>query len=236
MTSRKTLVTLSLLTLFCVAAAPLHAQNFLDLYDFNCNTGGCDPSDYSGLAQGTDGNLYGTDVGADSQTEIFMVTPSGTHTDLLALGDVLSPVTSGLTLASDGNFYGTTCGGGTSNAGTVFRFTPPSSLTTLHNFNITDGYCPSSPPIQGKDGNLYGVTAAGTTYRVKVPAGTFTQLSNNAPYRVNARLLLASDGNFYGTTEFGGTFNDGTVFSHDHNWLDHDLHVRVQRPDRPLTN
>jgi uncharacterized repeat protein (TIGR03803 family) len=117
-----------------------------------------------------------------------------------------------LTLASDRNFYGTTQIAGTLTYGTLFRFTPPGSLTVLHNFDNTDGEFPQVPPTQAKDGNLYGVTGSGTTYRVTLPSGTFKQLPNNAPGNAFGPLLLALDGYLYGTTSAGGTFNMGTIF------------------------
>src|SRR5271165_6217841 len=69
----------------------------------------------------------------------------------------------GLVLASDGNFYGTTCYGGANNncalgCGTVFRITPQGTLTTLHNFNGSDGGYPRAGLVQGIDLNLYGTT------------------------------------------------------------------------------
>jgi len=117
-----------------------------------------------------------------------------------------------LTLASDESFYGAAAFGGTFNCGTVFRFTPPSTLTVLHDFNCgSDGQYPLVPPIQGADGNLYGVTNSGTVYSIALANGSYTALSQ-APFNVWAPLFLASDGNLYGTSAFGGDFNLGTVF------------------------
>jgi uncharacterized repeat protein (TIGR03803 family) len=202
--------------LMAFAAAPLRSQTYQDLYDFNCNTGGCDPFDSGQLTQGADGNLYGTteDGGSNGFGTIFMVTPSGAYTDLWQFDGTngASPI-AGLTLASDGNFYGTTASGG-KGYGTVFRFTPPASFTVLHVFNYTDGDTPESAPVEAKDGNLYGATYSGTTYRIKLPAGTFKQLPNNTPGFTVDPLLLASDGNLYGTTFNGGPGGSGpgTVF------------------------
>ena len=198
-------------------AAPLHAQfTYWDRYDFTCDAGlGCAPNDFAQLAQGLDGNLYGTTFsgGTHAFGTIFTVTPLGAYTDLWEFDGVTgeNPM-GGLTLASDGNFYGTANFGGTFNCGTVFRFTPPSTLTVLHAFNCSsDGQYPAVPPVQGADGNLYGVTNSGTVYSVALANGTFTALSQ-APTNVFAPLFLASDGNLYGTSAFGGDFNLGTVF------------------------
>jgi uncharacterized repeat protein (TIGR03803 family) len=197
--------------LLAITVAQLHSQTYQDVYDFDCNTGACNPFDSGQLTQGTDGNLYGTttDDNTDNFGTIFMVTPSGTHTTLVQFNgsNGASPI-GGLTLASDGNFYGTATSGG-KGYGTVFRFTPPSTLTVLHVFNFTDGYGPESAPVEAKDGNLYGATYPGTTYRITLPSGKFKQLAHNTPGFTFDPLLPASDGNLYGTTFNGGPGGSG---------------------------
>jgi len=125
----------------------------------------------------------------------------------------------------DGNFYGTAYGGGTNGAGTVFMITPQGALTTLWQFGsgATNGANPEAGLVQGSDGNFYGTTqnggtnGAGTAFRIS-PQGSLTTIwqfgstatDGNTP---RARLVQGSDGNFYGTTEYGGTStNWGTVF------------------------
>jgi len=91
----------------------------------------------------------------------------------------------------------------------------------LH-FNGTNGG-DSASLIQGVDGNLYGTTKNGgahngwTVFKI-TPSGTLTTLysfcANNcldgaAPV---AALVLATDGNFYGTTLLGGAKGWGEVF------------------------
>jgi uncharacterized repeat protein (TIGR03803 family) len=99
------------------------------------------------------------------------------------------------------------------------------TLTTLVNFKKTNGANPVfARLLQGPDGNFYGTTSTGgahnhgTVFKVS-PAGTLITLYNfcakssctdgSAPY---AGLVQGTDGNFYGTTEAGGTSNAGTVF------------------------
>lgn len=76
--------------------------------------------------------------------------------------------------------------------------------------------------IDGGDGYLYGTTFSGgvsnlgTIYRV-TPAGTVSVLHSFGPVSDNGfwtehPLVRASDGNFYGVTQYGGTQNGGTVF------------------------
>lgn len=97
---------------------------------------------------------------------------------------------------------------------------PAQTFTVLHNFELTDGYTPQAPPIQGYDGNLYGTTltianGAGSVYRI-TPTGTLTTLhvfTGPDGFLINGPLLLARDGSFYDTTVAGGTgLAQGTVF------------------------
>ena len=96
------------------------------------------------------------------------------------------------------------------------------TFTTLLSFNGTDGSQPLlGSPVQGIDGNLYGITdeggsyGCGTVFKI-TPSGTLTTLysfcsqascaDGKQPY---AGLVQATDGNFYGTTGFGGASMDG---------------------------
>jgi uncharacterized repeat protein (TIGR03803 family) len=198
-----------------IAATPLHSQTYTDLHDFNCSTDGCLPVEAGILAQGRDGNLYGTVYagGAFNNGTVFKFTPAGAITTLYNFsGPDGSFPTSGLTLGSDGNFYGTANGGGANGVGTIFKITPAGALTTLHSFTGSDGGSPYSPPVLGKNGSYYGVTnVVGPAYSI-TSSGTFKLLTTSIPGHSFAPLILASDGNFYGTTQDGGTVNDGTVF------------------------
>ena len=64
----------------------------------------------------------------------------------------------GVVQGSDGALYGTTLFGGASGAGSIFRWSPGSGLTTLHSFALSDGASPYGGVIQGSDGALYGTT------------------------------------------------------------------------------
>jgi uncharacterized repeat protein (TIGR03803 family) len=201
--------------LIALAVAPLHAQFiYTDLHELNCDTDGCSPYDYGQLAQGADGNLYGTawSGGTYGTGTIFMITPSGAYAVLYNFdGPHGSNPNGGLTLANDGNFYGTTYHGGKFGYGAIFRFAPPNTLTVLFSFHfLRNGDNPLAPPIQGADGNLYGGTSSGAIYRLTLPAGSF-QLLGNGLGQVADPLYLASDGNLYGTTYNGGN-GGGTIF------------------------
>jgi len=164
----------------------------------------------TGLAQGTDGNFYGTTSagGAYGDGTVFKITPSGTLTTLYAFDELSFP--NGLVAATDGNFYGTTGQGGAYGGGTVFKITPTGTLTTLYSFTLTssDGDEPFDTLVQAPDGNFYGTTLYGGTYFdgtvFKItPSGTLTTLhsfDSAVDGSQPGMLVLATDGNFYGTT------------------------------------
>jgi uncharacterized repeat protein (TIGR03803 family) len=210
--------------LFAVTAIAAPAQTFNTLVKFD-RANGAYPLD--GLAQGTDGNFYGTTLlgRADRIGTAFKVSPAGALTTLTR--NIAYPH-AGLVLATDGNFYGTTSSGGANVYGEVFKITPQGTLTTLYSFcsqtNCTDGSGPSAGLVQATDGNFYGTTASGggacidrgcgTIFKV-TPSGALTTLHSfddtdgNAP---RGGLLQATNGDLYGTTYYGGAMGRGTVF------------------------
>ena len=161
----------------------------------------------------------------------FRMTPGGSLTVLYNFcvqpncADGSSPTW--LVLGADGNFYGTAFGGGAYANGTVFKITPRGMLTTIYSFcalpNCADGAAPFGL-IQATDGNLYGTTDqggagnSGTVFKV-TPGGALTTLysfcsqanctDGSTPY---ATVIQGTDGNFYGTTGYGGAYNSGTAF------------------------
>jgi uncharacterized repeat protein (TIGR03803 family) len=202
--------------LIVISATMVQAQTYTDLHDFN-ETDGCCANYPSMLAQGRDGNIYGatTSGGVHFYGNIFKLTPAGVLTstysfDLTHGGGPQG----GITLGTDGNFYGTTYEGGSGHAGVVFKITPAGVYTELYDFmNTTDGGYPRVPPTQAQDGNLYGITGNDTSavlYKITT-AGVFTPITTVATASYSP-LLLGTDGNLYGTTQYGGTSNQGTVF------------------------
>lgn len=201
------------------------------LYDFCLRgpcTGGEGPAD--SLVQTQNGNLYGTtyEGGADGFGEVFVITPDGNQATLhnFTGGSDGSYPFAGVVQGTDGNLYGTTYGN------TVFKITPGGILTTIYQFCLVDPSCsdganPAANLIQGADGNFYGTTygggtyTAGTVFRI-TPAGTLTTLYSfcNVPTGdpcrdgdgPRASLIQATDGNFYGTTMYGGAHDFGTIF------------------------
>jgi uncharacterized repeat protein (TIGR03803 family) len=198
---------------------------------------GQDP--FASLVLGTDGNYYGTTYYGPSSAlcspegcgTVFKITPGGTLTTLHVFDstDGANPSYGALIQAADDNFYGTTSEGGTgvcrnvlgAGCGTVFKMTSAGTLTTLYDFNSTDGAHPSGGLIQAIDGNFYGTTqqggdascnaplGCGTVFEL-TPQGALTTLhtfeSVDGAYPIGT-LIQASDGNLYGTTDGGGNSN-----------------------------
>jgi uncharacterized repeat protein (TIGR03803 family) len=207
--------------------APTGAETVL--YSFGGQSGdGFQP--YGGVILDNAGNLYGTNAfgGANAGGgTVFKVTPTGTETVLYSFGgysgDAAEPFAG--VVRKGGVLYGTTAGGGTEGYGTVFKVTLKGKATVLHSFSrfSGDGYQPSSRVIFDRSGNLIGTTqydgfsgAFGTVFEI-APDGTATVLhdfgSLGDGFGPAGGLVRDSAGNFYGTTEFGGTLEGGgTVY------------------------
>lgn len=213
------------------------AQDFNTLFTFD-ETDGAQPM-YMALVQGIDGELYGTTSIGGTATQcyyggcgtVFRITPAGVLTVLYSfcVGDDCLGGTApqaGLVLATDGNFYGTTA------TSSVFRITSKGSLTTIFNICYAgvckNGQNPWAPVIQGSNGNLYGTASSGGHCSQPGGCGTLFEVSTqgtlvrvyrfcseaNCPDGRNpyAPLVQGTDGNFYGTTAFGGVNDAGTLF------------------------
>jgi len=166
---------------------------------------------------------------------VFKITPNGTLTPIYDFcsqtgcpdGAILFD---SLVQGPNGEYYGATWGGDLANGGTVFTITPEGTLATLYSFCVVNyPFCnDGSNPIAlvlGGDGNFYGATAsgglnsnAGTVFKI-TPGGAFTRIysfcaqvgctDGSTP---RDGMILGSDGNFYGTTYYGGANGEGTVY------------------------
>jgi uncharacterized repeat protein (TIGR03803 family) len=194
----------------------------LDIFDSGQVTG------FTGsLAQGSNGNLYGTGNGGGGQNcgGVVELTLSG-HLLKDFSFDCNSPGVPGgpLTQANDGNYYGMTQLGGTFNFGTIFKLTPNGTSSVVHNFQgaPNDGIGSVFGGMAlGTDGNLYGVTQQGGANGTGIifqlsTAGSYKTLhSFPAPTQQPWEVVQHTNGKFYGFTSEGGTSGYGTMFSLD---------------------
>jgi uncharacterized repeat protein (TIGR03803 family) len=172
---------------------------------------------------------------------VFKISPNGigawTQSVIYTFTDGSVPF-AGLTLDAAGNLYGTTAFilYDNSNAGTVFELKPSGggwTESTLYSFTgARDGGTPIAGVVFDAAGNLYGTTSGGgnacspynngcgVVYKLAPGSGgqwtygllhTFNGLSSDGavPY---AGVILDNAGNLYGTTEMGGSANQGVVF------------------------
>jgi uncharacterized repeat protein (TIGR03803 family) len=227
--------TVFVLVAFAVALVPVAeaqakpAGTFTLLYSFTGTTGAYP---LAGLVLDSKGSVYGTtsEGGAYGEGTVFKVSASGTETVLHSFkggfSDGQFPIAS-LVRDAAGTLYGTTTRGGLYGYGTVFKVAENGEENLLHNFGKTasDGRYPSAGLVFGLDGDLYGTTQEGgasgfgtifklTTNGDESVIHTFAGNPSDGQYPVQG-LVIDAAGNFYGATELGGTFNDGTVFKLD---------------------
>src|SRR5260370_35702474 len=123
------------------------------------------------LVEANDGFLYGATFtgGANNNGVLFRISKTGTgfqvvHNFCSAANCRDGNLPDSLFVGHDGNLYGTTAVGGLADqacgvfggCGTIFRFSPPGTFTTLHELNgTTEGAIPRGM-TQVADGNFYG--------------------------------------------------------------------------------
>jgi uncharacterized repeat protein (TIGR03803 family) len=197
---------------------------------------------YSDLIADGHGNLFGV-AGAGGDTSgvgdgTAFELAAGTHsisTVATFNGTNGSQAIGSLLADANGNLFGTTREGGpgysavgpnqlllSAGDGTVFEIPAGThTINNLANFDGTNGEFPQSGLIADANENLYGTTFYGGAYNdgsvfeLDVQTDVLTTLfsfdysdgSNPA-----ANLTFGPNGNLYGTTEYGGTDNRGTVF------------------------
>jgi uncharacterized repeat protein (TIGR03803 family) len=194
------------------------------LYSFTNGADGAQPD--AGLLLGGDGNFYGTTTtgGSNGAGTVFKITPGGALTPLYSFTNGLDgaePVAA-LAQGANGLLYGAAYSGGSSGNGTLFDISTNGAFTALYSFSGgIDGACPGAALAPGNDGNFYGTTYAGGSngngglFKI-TPRGAFTPIyvftggaDGSSSY---ALLAPGSDGNFYGTTQYGGRDGVGVVF------------------------
>jgi uncharacterized repeat protein (TIGR03803 family) len=211
------------------------------LYNFSGGTDGAYP--YYGSLVLAGGYLYGTTLeGGDLSClnipgcgVVFRVKTSGGHESVLHSFQYNPPNQNdgayplgGLVRDAAGNLYGVTNGGGSDDAGVVFKLSPQTgggwSETLLHTFIQPDGVNSYAGLARDKAGNLYGTTfgsglisgAIGTVFEVSAAdTETLPHLFTGYPsdgVSPDSNVIVDSKGNLYGTTPTGGTSNAGIIF------------------------
>src|ERR1022692_4562657 len=124
-----------------------------------------------------------------------------------------------------GNIFGTTTNGGASGAGVVFKVDASGHERVLYSFaGGADGGNPHAGVILDSAGNLYGTTPNGGTSGAGVVFKLDTTGHETVLYSFtggadggypDAGLIGDSAGYLYGTTLYGGTAGNGTVYKLD---------------------
>ncbi len=194
------------------------------LYSFTNGADGAQPD--AALLFGADGNFYGTTTtgGSNGAGTVFRITPGGALTPLYSFTNGLDgaePVAA-LAQAQSGLLFGATYAGGSSGNGTLFKVTTNGAFTAIYSFTGgIDGAAPGAALAAGSDGNFYGATSAGgangngALFKI-TPRGLFTPIYafTGGTDGASSYALLApgADGDFYGTTQYGGRDGLGAVF------------------------
>jgi uncharacterized repeat protein (TIGR03803 family) len=193
-------------------------------------------SDYGG--SGGNGNVFAVNTNGTGFTNLhsFAATSvsrfGGTENPPYTNSDGAGPA-SGVTLSGN-TLYGTTQFGGSSGWGTVFSInTNGAGFTTLHSFTGgSDGGWPYTGPLILSGNTLYGTTMRGgsargssgngTVFAVNTDGTGFTNLHTftatngahiNSDGAAPADGVILSGNTLYGTTVFGGSSGNGTIFA-----------------------
>jgi uncharacterized repeat protein (TIGR03803 family) len=209
------------------------------LYNFTGSNDAAFPS--SELTRDQGGNLYGTALlgGSANFGAVYQLSPQGStwiETVIFSFhGDDGSSPFGRLLLDETGALYGTTTGGGSGQAGTVFKLTPPSqpggawSQSVLYNFSGSrDGGSPFAGVTFDSKGRLWGTASTGGNGRPN-PGGVVFRLdppvNQGDPWTEKVLYAFGGPDGFrplcrlvqrgsamYGTTSAGGLNGTGTAF------------------------
>lgn len=215
---------------FCGTVFKITPDGQLTTLHTFCTTNGCPDGavSYASLFLADDGNFYGTTSqgGVRNTGTAFKITSTGALTTLTSFNtgegsQPSNPVVQG----PDGNFYGTTVSGGNNSnscyggCGSAYKMTASGAVTFLYEFCIDqdlcpDGAVPAGGLTVGNDGNLYGTTSipTGTVFKL-TPQGQLTTIytfpcpATGCPngLQPGGQLTIATDGNFYGAAQQGGS-------------------------------
>ncbi|MFH1665219.1 MAG: choice-of-anchor tandem repeat GloVer-containing protein [Candidatus Omnitrophota bacterium] len=218
-----TLFVIATIAAFAITATPpVHAEEITLLHEF---TGGVEdggaPS--GGSLTLNSGKLYGL-----TETTAFSVETDGSNFNRLHRFDASTEgrLPYGSLVLSSETLYGTNPYYGPHGYGTVFSLgTDGSNFTVVHDFagGTDDGRAPHDSLLLNA-GKLYGTTqyggavdyGYGVIFSMETDGNNFSLVHTFAG-GVNGCIpkgsLILDSGKFYGTTQYGGTSNMGTLFS-----------------------
>ncbi len=197
-----------------------------EIASFDGTNGSFGGVEEAGLVIDSQGDLYGTtyEGGAHNDGTVFeIVAGSGAITTLASFnGSDGEAPNGGLLLDQSGDLFGTTFLGGAHQDGTLFEIAAGSgTITTLTSFSGGLFTGPAGALVEDSGGNFFGTTLSGgsdgdgTIYEVAARSGSVTTLATfNAENGSDPEggVVLDSRGDLFGTTVYGGAYNDGTVF------------------------
>ena len=191
----------------------------------------------------SDGYLYGVagEGGANGVGTIFRLLPDGSVFEVVHTFDALvdnesnpdknsdgAQSVAALIDGGDGRLYGVAALGGANGYGTIFAFEPGTlAFTTLHSFDLDDGYQPTGELLLGQNGALYGTTAAGGNLTCGLSGGCgtiFTIARDGTGFArlfsfgyadgatPSSRLLQLDANTFIGLAQSGGQCGFGAVY------------------------
>lgn len=128
--------------------------------------------------------------------------------------------------ASNGKLYGMTSEGGVNEKGVIFEYDFVTN-TYAKKIDLSNnlGYEPRGSLMQASNGKLYGMTQYGGIYDLGVifeydyNTNTYVkkvELNSSKGTSPWGSLIEASNGNIYGMTRSGGTYDDGTIFEYNY--------------------
>jgi uncharacterized repeat protein (TIGR03803 family) len=189
-----------------------------DLHDF-CADFECSDGAYPAfMTQALDGNFYGaTGPSSPPANVLFRLSPVGAFEVVHVFEAKKTPLDGsgafGLLQAPSGDLYSTTVAGEQNTPfNTVFRFIPKNgAYTILHDFDFTD-YAASNL-AQTASGELFGLQVNSELYEIST-AGKYRAIGPlSATQYLDGGILVASDGNLWGTFQGGDCGDQGMVFA-----------------------
>jgi uncharacterized repeat protein (TIGR03803 family) len=194
------------------------------LHSFTGSSDGQNPN--AGVLLGSDGNLYGTTIGAGANGDgtAFRTTPAGAFATFYQFQGGAHAALPQQLIGEPNSFYGVAGGGAPFYGGMVYHL-DTSGETDLYKFaGGADGNY-ANWIVRDNAGNFYGTAGGGGDLACSAPrgCGVIFKIDTKGVYSVlhvfvgpdgdgPGGLTLDSAGNLYGTTGSGGAHNSGTVF------------------------